>query len=647
MLSIGSQDCNEELGLSQQGEGTIMRKTFRLLFAVFITAGVLLSGVTRAAAQETWAVYWYICGSDLETDYKSASSNIADMCSVKLPENVKVIIQTGGAKKWHSKGIPSNALARYVYDSNGFHEIEKLPDSNMGSGAVLKDFLSFAVKNYPADHKVLVFWNHGSGSLGGVCFDEKYGTSISLNALRVALGGVFAENAAQPPIDLVCFDTCLMATLETANSLYGYTGYLAASQELMPDHGIDYAAWLGSIAKNPAQDGAALGKVICDSYFERCKNQGTQDTATFSVVDLSALPELNKAVNRLGEEALSASKANPRYFFTALDRVANTVERYGEQGGDEVIGGGMEMVDLGSLAEYMEGVSSAEAVVNAVDRAVICKAKGKYRRYGKGLSVYYNLTGTEKSSTAYGKLIGANDNFSALHKAMMSGGESDVPWYIIDMPPTERIPVTLDSENIATAVLKPDLLNAVSLAYCGLYIPFENDYMCLGTDDKITIDWEKGVFRDMFDGQWPALNGHMLPMNIVEQYPDYALYISNIKINGKKYQLLSGFDMEQQKFEILGAYRTLRNGMVDRNIVQLHVGDKITPLFTIDSNEKFVEGEAFVLEKEPVLKDEPLPDGTYTFVFHFESVHNDPFVSDGVEMFVKNGKIENIRVLNK
>ena len=285
--------------------------------------------------------------------------------------------------------------------------------------------------------------------------------------------------------------------------------------------------------------------------------------------------------------------------------------------------------------------------MNAVDRAVICKAKGKYRRYGKGLSVYYNLTGTEKSSTAYGKLIGANDNFSALHKAMMSGGESDVPWYIIDMPPTERIPVTLDSENIATAVLKPDLLNAVSLAYCGLYVPFENDYMRLGTDDKITIDWEKGVFRDMFDGQWPALNGHMLPMNIVEQYPDYALYISNIKINGKKYQLLSGFDMEQQKFEILGAYRTLRNGMVDRNIVQLHVGDKITPLFTIDSNEKFVEGEAFVLEKEPVLKDEPLPDGTYTFVFHFESVHNDPFVSDGVEMFVKNGKIENIRVSNK
>ncbi len=105
--------------------------------------------------------------------------------------------------------------------------------------------------------------------------------------------------------------------------------------------------------------------------------------------------------------------------------------------------------------------------------------------------------------------------------------------------------------------------------------------------------------------------------------------------------------MEQQKFEILGAYRTLRNGIFDRNIVQLHVGDKITPLFMIDSNEKFVEGEAFVLEKEPVLKDEPLPDGTYTFVFHFESVHNDPFVSDGVEMFVKNGKIENIRVSNK
>ena len=89
----------------------------RFLFAVFLTAGLLLGSVAQAAEPETWAVYWYICGSDLESGLKRASENIRELCSVQLPENVKVIIQTGGAKQWHFEGIPSDALGRYIYDS--------------------------------------------------------------------------------------------------------------------------------------------------------------------------------------------------------------------------------------------------------------------------------------------------------------------------------------------------------------------------------------------------------------------------------------------------------------------------------------------------------------------------------------------------
>ena len=109
----------------------------RFIFAVFLTAGLLLGSVAQAAEPETWAVYWYICGSDLESGLKRASENIRELCSVQLPENVKVIIQTGGAKQWHFEGIPSDALGRYIYDSTGFREIERLPDASMGSGETL------------------------------------------------------------------------------------------------------------------------------------------------------------------------------------------------------------------------------------------------------------------------------------------------------------------------------------------------------------------------------------------------------------------------------------------------------------------------------------------------------------------------------
>lgn len=40
----------------------------------------------------SWAVYWYLCGSDLESDGGAATSDLAKLLNVQLPENVQVII---------------------------------------------------------------------------------------------------------------------------------------------------------------------------------------------------------------------------------------------------------------------------------------------------------------------------------------------------------------------------------------------------------------------------------------------------------------------------------------------------------------------------------------------------------------------------
>ena len=616
------------------------RKILLLLLVVFVAVGLFWGGVARAAAKDTWVIYWYICGSNLESNMKLASVNLKELFSVPLPENIKVVIQTGGAKKWHTDGIPSKSLARFVYDSKGFHEVEKLPDASMGTASTLREFLAFANKKYPADHRALVIWNHGGGSLGGVCWDEKYNDVIGLNALRSALVGAMQENVANPPLDLICFDTCLMASLETANSLHGFARYMAASQEIMPGHGLDYGKVLNELVKNPGMDGAELGKVICDTYFAHSAEKGTQDVVTFSVLNLSELPALNDAYSRLGKEALQKANANPKYFFTALDRVANNVECYGEIGGTEEIGGGREMVDMGSLVESMEGVENGVAVAEALDRAIVCQNGGKYKRYGKGLSVYYNLSGREESQQAYKKLMGSNEAFASLYDKMTAGTDDGEPWFAFDVENLHGIPVAIDENNMATVTLAPDVVNIVSRATCGLYIPYENDFIWLGSDDKIFIDWDNGFFRDALDEKWPALNGHIIFMNLVEQKPDYNTYLSPIKLNGKLHHLYSIFDMERQTFEIVGAYRILNNGVVDRNIVQLHPGDEVAPVFILDSDGTSMEGKPFTLENEIVLKDEPIPDGDYAFVFRFNTAHNDSFISDAVYFSIQNGMME-------
>ena len=50
----------------------------------------------------TWAVYWYLCGSDLESRCGYASYDLSEMMEVQLPENVKVVIQTGGTYVWQN-----------------------------------------------------------------------------------------------------------------------------------------------------------------------------------------------------------------------------------------------------------------------------------------------------------------------------------------------------------------------------------------------------------------------------------------------------------------------------------------------------------------------------------------------------------------
>ncbi|MBQ2739375.1 MAG: hypothetical protein IJF36_04000, partial [Oscillibacter sp.] len=51
----------------------------------------------NTTGDQTWAIYWYLCGSDLESWYGCANADLEEMMAVTLPENVQVIIQTGGA----------------------------------------------------------------------------------------------------------------------------------------------------------------------------------------------------------------------------------------------------------------------------------------------------------------------------------------------------------------------------------------------------------------------------------------------------------------------------------------------------------------------------------------------------------------------
>ena len=57
----------------------------------------------------TWAVYWYLCGSDLESGGGFASCDLFELLETDL-ENVTVVIQTGGAEEWQNDFVESSVL---------------------------------------------------------------------------------------------------------------------------------------------------------------------------------------------------------------------------------------------------------------------------------------------------------------------------------------------------------------------------------------------------------------------------------------------------------------------------------------------------------------------------------------------------------
>ena len=100
----------------------------------------------------------------------------------------------------------------------------------------------------------------------------------------------------KPPVELIGFDTCLMATVDVAAAFSDIGRYLVASEETEPANGWYYSEWVKALAENPQMDGAELGKIICDTYYAGCEAVGTQDNTTLSVTDLSKIKPLLRCV---------------------------------------------------------------------------------------------------------------------------------------------------------------------------------------------------------------------------------------------------------------------------------------------------------------------------------------------------------------
>lgn len=651
----------------------VLRSVLGMFLLVLVLSGCMDEDVTKARAQfpdayerdDTWLVSWYICGSDLESEYGAASADLEELMEADLPPNVRVLILAGGTQEWQNDTF-TRPLNLYLYDADGLHELERMKDADMGDPQTLAQFLRYGEEHYPVDHRVFVFWDHGGGSAAGVCADERTENMLRLNDLRQAFSAVYGAHPAVPPYELVGFDACLMASYETAATLEGFARYMVASEEMEPGNGWNYDAWLGALADNPAMGGAGLGSVICDTYLAGCREADTEEEATLSVIDLGRLPALTSAYEAYSRDVLARAAHLSPAFFAALDRAAQRAENYG---GNTREMGYTNMVDLAGLAEETaREFPSAAALVRAVEDACIYKVHGDYRRRGGGISSYYSYDGDADGFAAYADQDAALMAQKCLLYTMLYGqlpdeaeeflaGRGNVER--ISAPPTQRKPifrvdgledraVDVDRRGNAFVRLSPAEMDMLSSVRCNLlYIGAEEGVILyLGSDTNVDADWDSGVFKDNFDGTWPMLDGHPVYIEIVEEGDDYNLYSIPIKLNGMECNLQISYRYEDGQYHILGARRGLdAHGMSDRNLIRLKPGDMVTTIhyaMSISGEEEDftpVEVDTFRLGSHPVVRDEEVGDGTYGYLFEFVAPAGESALSSFAIFEIENGDI--------
>ena len=155
------------------GKKTKIGKTFLAFGVLLLVMGVVLYFLNSNRYDGKRTIMIYMVGSDLESNYYAASSDINEMLTSNFDdENINLLIYTGGSKKWHTDVISSEENAIYRVKSTGLEKLESYSRTSMGDPNTLVDFINYAYKNYKAEKYSLIFWDHGGGPIYGYGYDE-------------------------------------------------------------------------------------------------------------------------------------------------------------------------------------------------------------------------------------------------------------------------------------------------------------------------------------------------------------------------------------------------------------------------------------------------------------------------------------------
>ncbi|MCR5474600.1 MAG: peptidase C11 [Lachnospiraceae bacterium] len=592
----------------------------------------------------------YLCGTDLESRCGMGTADLQEMAAATLSDNVRVIVYTGGCKKWKNNIVSNTTNQIYQVKGGGVKLLEKdMGSVSMSDPATLTTFIRYCNDNFPANRNELILWDHGSGSLSGYAYDEKFpkSGSMSLSGIKKAIAD------SQVKFDFVGFDACLMATVETALMLSDYADYMIASEETEPGVGWYYTNWLTKLSADTGMPTPEIGKNIIDDFVGMCDKKCPGQKATLSVTDLAEVAAT--VPDKLNHFSTSTSKLiGDVNGYMTVSKARNNTKEFAQSSK-------IDQIDFIHFAQLLDTPESRE-LADVLSSCVKYNRTQRNITNANGLSVYFPYKKVSKTGnmvrtyeqigidSAYSDCIrafaeneqsgqsttdGAGSPLGSLFGSLYgsdyagAGGEtysgySDALGGLMSALLTGR---SHTSQNMDTDILTPvdngkgkevfrlseDQWKKVSMVDLNVFIDDGEGFIDLGLDNVFKYDSDNNLLAE-FDNTWMSINGNVVAYYHTDSEDDGQRYCFNgyvpAYLNGQRVELLLTFSDQFPDGTITGARYVYDDepdevDTVAKNTVALSAGDKlefICRYYDYNGNYKdtFYLGDPLILDSPDV-----------------------------------------------
>ncbi|MBX3096817.1 MAG: hypothetical protein KF812_08145 [Fimbriimonadaceae bacterium] len=368
---------------------------------------------TTIFAKAEWTIMYYWAGdNDLE---KPMMDDLKELMKSGSTEDVELIVLFDRAEG-HSRasigGIRNFTTTKWLrVQKDKLEELEDWGERDTGDAATLTEFMNKTAERFPANRYKLVMNDHGAA--WQPCFYDEGGSkdsTLTMDEIRDSLAEFKSKNQK---LDILAFDACLMACLETSFTLSEVTKYIIASQEEIPLYGYEYTKSMAEWMESPrlsTQDMALRFARHTDEFFSKSPREDVRMEGadmTISVINTAEVSGLRNSIMSMAAHFEQASKDAE-----GLRKLKLIIAQVGRFGGDDPRSE-FGQVDIGNIARLLkanpldrDSERIANDVLSRLQRSVLVSLNGPAHEGATGLSLFWPrnnqyLIGSNKYSEAF------------------------------------------------------------------------------------------------------------------------------------------------------------------------------------------------------------------------------------------------------